>query len=97
MHSGKSLYLAVFVDVKQTKKSFNVHAKEAVLYNNNIHMLLTDIQKYNGFTTLIITFRSDKGLKQFTNLVDDKVPFYIIGKQDDIIEKRLNLLKIKST
>ena len=92
IYSGKSLYLDVFGDVVIQKNTINIHAKDAVVYNNNIHMLLHDIQKYNGYTTIVITFKNDKGLRHFTNLVDEKVPFYIIGNHDEIIEKRLNLL-----
>jgi len=92
IYYGKSLYLDVFGDVVIQKNTINIHAKDAVVYNNNIHMLLHDIQKYNGYTTIVITFKNDKGLRHFTNLVDEKVPFYIIGNHDEIIEKRLNLL-----
>jgi len=92
IYSGKSLYLDVFGDVVNKKNTINIHAKEAVLYNNNIHMLLHDIQKYNGFTTIIITFKNEKGLRHFINLVDEKIPYYIIGSHDTVIEKRLNLM-----
>jgi len=92
IYNGKSLYLDVFGDVKSNKKDLNVRAKEAVIYNNNIHMLLNDIQKYNGFTTMIITFHTDKSMGHFINLIDDKLPYNIIGKNDRIVEKRLNLM-----
>jgi transcription-repair coupling factor (superfamily II helicase) len=90
--AGKSLYMDVFGDAKPHKNSIDVHAKEAVLYNNNIHMLLHDIKKYRGYTTMVVTFQTQKALQQFVHLVDDKVPFHIIGTKDRIIEKQLNLL-----
>lgn len=92
IYAGKSLYLDVFGDVVKQKNTINIHAKEAVLYNNNIHMLLHDIQKYNGYTTIVITFKNEKSLRHFINLVDEKVPYYILGTRDSIVEKRLNLV-----
>ncbi|QMS84939.1 transcription-repair coupling factor [Candidatus Xianfuyuplasma coldseepsis] len=90
--AGKSLYLDVFGDVKQSDKTINVRAKEAILYNNNIHMLLSDLGKYKGFTTIIITFKTEKGMRHFINLVDDKIPYNIIGRNDHIINKQLNIM-----
>ena len=40
IYNGKSLYLDVFGDNKNSDKSnvINIRAKETTLYNNNIHM-----------------------------------------------------------
>ncbi|MBU1020389.1 MAG: transcription-repair coupling factor [Firmicutes bacterium] len=94
IYSDKSLYLDVFGDNKKisSKKMVNVRAKEAVIYNNNLHMAIHDFIKYNGYTTVIVAFHNDKSLKHFVNLIDDKVPFAIIGSNDEIQEKRINLL-----
>ena len=97
--SGKSLYLDVFGDNKLTNKNitFNVRAKETVLYNNNIHMLLADFKKYDKYTTLIVSFKTDKALKQFVKLVDDKINYSIIGRNDHIIEKSINFIVEENT
>lgn len=94
IYNQKSLYLDVFGDnIKITpNKLIDIRAKEAVVYNNNIHMAIHDFVKYNGYTTIIIAFHNDKSLKQFVNLIDEKVPFAIIGRNDEIQEKRINLL-----
>ena len=72
IYNGKSLYLDVFGDSKNSNKSnvINVRAKETTLYNNNIHMAISDFKKYDNYTTLIVAFNSDKNLKQFVNLID---------------------------
>ena len=93
VYNGKSLYLDTFSDSKViTSSVVNVRAKEPTLYNNNIHMLIKDLQKYRNFTTVLIGFNSIKTLNQFVSLVEDKVKFNIIGKNDDIIEKQLNIM-----
>lgn len=92
IYSGKSLYLDVFGVTKKIRNHLEVRAKEPVIYNNNIHMLIKDINKYKGFTTIIITFTNQKKLQQFISLVEEKVEYSIIGSKDDIIEKRLNLV-----
>jgi transcription-repair coupling factor (superfamily II helicase) len=90
--AGKSLYLDVFGSIVNQKNSINIQAKETVLYNNNIHMLIKDLTKYRGYTTIIITFVNQKRLKQFINLIEDKVKFNIIGIKDQIVENQLNLV-----
>ena len=94
IYSGKSLYLNVFGDnkTKNKSKTFNVRAKETVLYNNNLHMAISDFKKYDKYTTLIVAFRTSKSLKQFVDLVDDKVNYSIIGINDKIQEKRVNFI-----
>ncbi len=92
IYSGKSLYLDVFGDAKETSKSVVVRSKEPVLYNNNLHMLFNDLQKYRGYTTVVLSFKSSKSLHNFTELAEDKVRFNIIGNKDDIIKNQINLL-----
>lgn len=93
VYNSKSLYLDVFNDSKtKAKNTINVRAKEVTLYNNNVHMLVNDLKKYNGFTTTLISFNSQKTLKQFTNLLEDKVSYNILGSNDEIVEKKLNLI-----
>ena len=90
--SEKSLYLDVFGDSKKYKIETNIRSKEAVMYNNNIHMCINDLNKYEKFTTVVIAFKSKEKLSNFIDLVDNKVNFKIIGKNDKIIEKRINLI-----
>ena len=94
IYNSKSLYLDVFGDSKVKTKAnvVNVRSKETTLYNNNIHMAIADFKKYDKYTTFIVAFNSDKSLKQFVNLLDDKVSYSIIGRNDNIQEKRINLI-----
>lgn len=99
IYSSKSLYLDVFGDnkIRNKDKVINVRAKEAVLYNNNLHMAINDFKKYDKYTTLIVAFSSIKALKQFVDLVDDKVNYSIIGVNDKIQEKRVNFIVDENT
>jgi transcription-repair coupling factor (superfamily II helicase) len=93
IYSGKSLYLDAFDSAnKQTKDKINIRSKETILYNNNMHMALNDFNKYHNFTTVVIYFHNDKTLKQFINIAEDKVKYRIVGSNDQIMEKRLNLV-----
>jgi len=60
IYSGKSLYLDVFGIRKKLRNHLEVRAKEPVIYNNNIHMLIKDLNKYKGYTTIIISFSTQK-------------------------------------
>lgn len=92
IYSGKSLYLDVFGSNKYSNITLDVRAKETVLYNNNLHMAIHDFNKYNRYTTVIIAFKSNKNLKNFIDLTDEKVDFQLIGANDNIQEKRINLI-----
>ena len=92
IYSGKSLYLDVFGVTKKSKNHLEVRAKEPVIYNNNIHMLIKDMSKYKGYTTIIISFTTQKKLNQFVSLLEDKIQYNIIGTKDDIVDKNLNLI-----
>jgi transcription-repair coupling factor (superfamily II helicase) len=92
VYSRKSLYFDVFGDVKPTPDTIQVRAKEAVLYNNNLHMLFQDLNKYDRYTTVVITFRKESGRRHFMELADDRVPYQVIGTADQVVPKRINLL-----
>lgn len=92
IYSEKQLYLDVFGDSKPSKNETIIRSKDAVLYNNNIHMVIKDLIKYNRFTTVILTFSTQKQLKNFESLIEGKVKYYIIGSSDSIIEKSINLV-----
>ena len=93
VYTRKALYLDVFSnpDLK-VKKEVSVRAKETILYNNNLHMAIADLKKYNNYTTVIIAFSTLKKARQFTKLLDGKIPFHLIGSHDMIKEKRINIL-----
>jgi len=93
VYSRKSLYLDVFSSpTLKIKNEIVVRAKETILYNNNINLAISDLKKYNKYTTVIISFLTEKKAKQFINLLDGKVPFYLIGSRDEIREKKINIL-----
>lgn len=88
----KSLYIDTFGNYKSVKNAIHVRSKEAPLYNNNLHMLFNDLKKYQNFTTVMITFKNDKQRKKFVDMVDNRFKTNIIGNQDQLIEKELNLV-----
>ena len=97
IYNGKSLYLDVFSGSEKSKTSLDVRSKDTVLYNNNIHMVISDLVKYDCYTTVVIAFKSIKSLKKFVELIDEKVKYQIIGKNDDIKAKRINLITQEHT
>ncbi len=92
IYSRKSLYLDVFGENRKHRISIDVKAKEPVIYNNNIHMAISDFVKYNRYTTVIVAFKSSKSLKKFVDLIEEKVEYIIIGKNDDIHLKKINFI-----
>ncbi len=96
IYSGKTLYLDVFSNKKQSVPAIDVRAKDTIIYNNNVHMVINDLVKYHKYTTVIIAFKTIKSLKKFAELIDDKVIYSIIGKNDNIQIKRINLIVIEN-
>lgn len=92
IYTEKSLYLETFGDYNKKKSAISIRAKEPTIYNNNIHMLINDLKKYAGFTTVIITFHNNKTLHNFAELIEDKLKYQIIGNNDHIVSKQLNLI-----
>ena len=93
VYSGKSLYLDTFNDsTNNIKAQFNVRAKEPNLYNNNMHMAINDFKKYHNFTTVVLSFKTSKTMKNFIELIDEKLKYNIIGTNDSIVEKQLNFV-----
>ena len=92
IYSGKSLYLDVFGDQTSKTNKINIRAKEPTLYNNNLHMLFSDLKKYDRFTTVIIAFNTDKNMRNFIALLEEKIDYKIIGINDKIVDKRINLI-----
>ncbi len=92
VYAEKSFYLDMFGDNKTIKNTINVQAKEPMIYNNNLHMAINDFKKYNGFTTVIIAFNTAKSLNKFTELVEEKFDYRIIGVNDEVQEKRINFI-----
>lgn len=92
IYSEKTVHFDVFGDALETKDTINVRAKEPTIYNNNLHMLLNDLKKYNQFTTVVILFTKRSSLNKFIELIDEKVKYHIIGSNDSIQEKQINLI-----
>ena len=82
--SEKSLYLDVFGDSKKYKIETNIRSKEAVMYNNNIHMCINDLNKYEKFTTVVIAFKSKEKL---SNFISEKIPL-----KEIVFEHYLNFI-----
>ncbi|MCF7926918.1 MAG: transcription-repair coupling factor [Candidatus Izimaplasma sp.] len=97
IYRDKTLYLDVFGANTKQVHNIDIRAKETPLYNNNIHMLMKDIKKYDKFTTVIMSFHSQRALKKFTDLLNNKQAYYIIGSNDNIVSKRLNLIVSDNT
>jgi len=97
IYSGKSLYLDVFQNENNKITTIDVRAKDTIVYNNNIHMLINDLIKYDRYTTIIIAFKTLTSLKKFVELIDEKVEYQIIGINDNIQQKRINLIVLEHT
>ena len=97
IYSGKSLYLDVFQNENNKITTIDVRAKDTIIYNNNIHMLINDLIKYDRYITIIIAFKTLTSLKKFVELIDEKVEYQIIGINDNIQQKRINLIVLEHT
>lgn len=79
------------------KQEFVIRSKEPIPYQNNLHMAIKDIKKQIDYTTVIVAFENDKKRANFIELIDQKLPFTVIGQSDQIEENKLNLMVEKET
>jgi len=82
---------------RRNKGEIVLRSKEPIPYQNNIHMALKDIKKQVNYTTVIIAFDQKKKRDNFVELLDQKIPFVLIGQEDDIQDKQVNLILEKET
>ncbi len=78
---------------RSRKDTIKVRAKETPFYDNNFHQLFKDLQKYDGFTTVLITSKSKERLKNITEQLEDKVDVKWVRHQDALFNKRINVLE----
>ncbi len=66
--------------------------KEGIRYNNNIHMFIKDLKRYEGHVTVLVTLADEKRLDGLTNILEGKVPYRVLGSDDPPFKKKLNLV-----
>jgi transcription-repair coupling factor (superfamily II helicase) len=93
VYSKKTIYMDVFTNKELAVPiNINMRSKETMLYNNNVHMLLNDLKKMVGTTTVVISLTRLTKRNQLVELLDEKIPFHVIGNKDAIIPKSVNIL-----
>jgi transcription-repair coupling factor (superfamily II helicase) len=95
-HSQEIVFEALSKTSKH-KKEIAVRSKEPIPYQNNIHMAIKDIKKQINYTTVVIAFENKKKRDNFVELIDQKIPYTLLGTEDSIKEKQLNLMVNKET
>ncbi len=69
-----------------------LRVKEGIRYNNNIHMFMKDLKRYEGHVTVLVTLTDEKRLDRLTDILEGKVPYRILGSDDPPFKKSLNLV-----
>lgn len=90
--NNKEINFHVFGDKLLSQDKVDVRSKEITSYHSNLELLVHDLKKYHRFTTTIITFKDDKKRRDFIKLIDERVPYVLVGKNDEVHPKKLNLV-----
>jgi transcription-repair coupling factor (superfamily II helicase) len=93
----QEITLEALSKASNNKHEFMIRSKEPIPYQNNLHMAIKDLKKQIGYTTVIIAFENDKKRANFIELIEQQIPYTVIGLRDDIEEKKLNLIIDKET
>jgi len=93
IYHEKSLYLNPFSVNEKNLKSLALRAKEANPYEDNLHMLIKDLVKYENYVTVLITINDDTRLKKMIAELEDHVDIKVLGPNDAPFSKKINITK----
>ncbi|MFP4286217.1 MAG: transcription-repair coupling factor [Candidatus Izemoplasmataceae bacterium] len=91
IYQEKAIYLNPLDYVNKAHLTMPLRAKETPLYDNNFHMLVKELKKYDRHTTVLITIQKEKRLNDFINAMDEFVEIKRIGPHDQIFPNRINV------
>ncbi len=86
------LALNPFPYAKKNITSLALQVKETTQYHQNFQMLIKDLKRYDRLVTVLITLSEQKQVEQLMGLLDDQVEVKLLGKNDPLFAKRINLL-----
>ncbi|TVP96892.1 MAG: transcription-repair coupling factor [Acholeplasmatales bacterium] len=69
-----------------------IRGKETSRYQNNMHPLISDLKKYDGYTTVLITLKDADRRARFIELLDDRIELKVLGQNDPLFPQRINVL-----
>lgn len=91
IYQEKMIYLNPLDRVLKNHLTMPLRAKETPLYDNNFHMLIKELKKYDKHTTVLITFHKEKRLNAFIDSMEEHVEVKKLGIKDSIFSKRINV------
>ena len=71
--------------------SMPLRAKESMSYEGNIHMLIKDLKKYEGYVTVLITLQSDERIERLIQTLEEHLNVKRLGKDDAPFKKAVNI------
>ena len=92
IHRAKTLKLIGLEGKAVAKNPLSVRGTHTPMHEGNLHQLLHDLKKYDKHTTVLIALSDERRLKAFKDQLDDKVDLVLLGKDDDLRQKRINLI-----
>ncbi len=93
IYTPKKIMLNTFKSSNNKHFTMPLRAKESMQYENNMHMLIKDLKKYDKYITVLITIQDkDKRDKLYT-LLEDHVDIKLLGKDDIPFKKKVNIMQ----
>jgi transcription-repair coupling factor (superfamily II helicase) len=91
IYQEKMIYLNPLDRLNKPYFTMALRAKETPIYDNNFHMLVKELKKYDRHTTVLITFNQLKRMNDFTQAMEDHVEIKRLGDKDNLFTKRINV------
>ncbi len=91
LHYTKKISLNTFKSKEKRHFSFALRAKETMKYENNMHMLIKDLKKYQGYVTVLLTISEEKKLRTLMEILEEHVDIKLLGPRDAPFNKKINI------
>ncbi len=76
--------------------SMPLRAKESMRYENNMHMLIKDLKKYQQYITVLITIEDKTQMEKLYTLLNEHIDIKLLGKNDPPFKKKINIQHTKN-
>lgn len=93
IYHDKALYFNPFALNEKRLKSFSFRAKEGNPYDQNMHVLIKDLKKYENYVTVLLTIEDETRLKKMIAVLEEHVDIKYLGPNDSPFPKKINITR----
>ena len=91
LYAPTTIMLNTFKSKTNRHFSMPLRAKESMQYENNMHMLIKDLKKYENYVTVLMTISDKERLKTLMETLEEHVDVKLLGPNDRPFKKKINI------